>query len=148
MDNVVMAMTMFGVQVSPADRASGPGLGLALLAFLQARFPAVVAPAAVLTAASSITPPPASAAPVIAASAVGPTAVAAVPTVAASGVAAPDVATPATALVVQSDNVNDFPDFEIDPDTCNSEGAFVPSAPSGSNLSAAEKGKLPVYPGN
>ncbi|CCO36222.1 hypothetical protein BN14_10352 [Rhizoctonia solani AG-1 IB] len=143
MDNVVMAMTMFGVQVSPADRASGPGLGLALLAFLQARFPAVVAPAAVLTAASSITPAPASAAPVITTSAVGPTAVAAVPTV-----AAPDVATPATALVVQSDNVNDFPDFEIDPDTCDSEGAFVPSAPSGSNLSTAEKGKLPVYPGN
>ncbi|CEL58800.1 hypothetical protein RSOLAG1IB_12201 [Rhizoctonia solani AG-1 IB] len=84
LDNVVMAMTMFGIQVSPADRASGPGLGLALLGFLQARFPAAVAPAAVLTAVSSTVPAAASTAATVATNAA--------PAVVAPAAPAPSVA--------------------------------------------------------
>ncbi|QRW15527.1 hypothetical protein RhiXN_03528 [Rhizoctonia solani] len=52
LDTVVVAMTMFGIQVPAANQANGPGLGLALLEFLQSHLPAVASPAAVLAAAA------------------------------------------------------------------------------------------------
>ncbi|KAF8752341.1 hypothetical protein RHS01_07909 [Rhizoctonia solani] len=154
LDTVVVAMTMFSIQVPAANQANGPGLGLALLEFLQSCLPTVASPAAVLAAAAPTAVATAHAAvPVTVRNAV-PAAVpatvpaAGLPTVCAAAPAAVPVpaptvvpaAAPVVAPIPTKDSGNNI---EFDPALYKPQG-FAASAASGSNLSVAKKGKLPV----
>ncbi|KAF8761383.1 hypothetical protein RHS01_00079, partial [Rhizoctonia solani] len=127
LDTMVVAMTMFGIQVPAADWANGPGLGLALLEFLQSCLPTVASPAAVLAAAA----PTAIA-----------TAHAAVPVTICNAVPAPFLLLVFHRLrrCSRCDSGNNI---EFNPALYKPQG-FAASAALGSNLSVAKKGKLPV----
>ncbi|GAB1526487.1 hypothetical protein RhiTH_009654 [Rhizoctonia solani] len=150
LDTVVVAMTMFGIQVPAANQANGPGLGLALLEFLQSCLPAVASPAAVLAAAAPTTVATAHATvPVTVCNAVPATVPAAgLPTVCAAAPAAVPVpaptvvpaAAPVVAPIPTKDSGNNI---EFNPALYKPQG-FAASAALGSNLSVAKKGKLPV----
>ncbi|GAB1526427.1 hypothetical protein RhiTH_009594 [Rhizoctonia solani] len=158
LDTVVVAMTMFGIQVPAANQANGLGLGLALLEFLQSCLPAVASPAAVLAA----TTPTAIAAahatvPVAAPAASTVTICNAVPaTIPAASlpivctaapavvpVAAPTIVPAATPVVTPIPTKDSSNNIELDPALYKPKG-FAASAASGSNLSVAKKGKLPL----
>ncbi|CUA71479.1 hypothetical protein RSOLAG22IIIB_09603 [Rhizoctonia solani] len=142
-DNVLMVMTMYGIPTP--EETGGPALGRALAGFLQTRFPASVSPATVLgstsTAAHNAAPSVTSVATSIVSPVVFPS---------ASPAAASTPAPPMSPTLVPGGHENcQMPqDIPIDP-ALYERFDSVPSAPvpSGSNLSAAEKGKLPVYLG-
>ncbi|KAG8729881.1 hypothetical protein FRC11_007841 [Ceratobasidium sp. 423] len=120
-DSVAMVMTMYGVPV-PAQASNGT------------EFPAVVPPAAAIAVLSGPPIP--------------------VPFIQSTTghIIAPTPATPTTNTPIPDDcdDSNHASDFPIDPTLCE-EAEDIPPPPvvaSGSDLSAAEKGKLPVYPGN
>ncbi|EUC56499.1 hypothetical protein RSOL_181260 [Rhizoctonia solani AG-3 Rhs1AP] len=132
-DGVAMVMTMYGIPVPPAaaEGNAGPALAISLAGFLQTR-----------------APPTASAAAVLAASVTAPTTAPTTARATAIASSTPLKGDEAAALISLGSH-NDLPNQLGDP-------AFyeyteqVPSASagaSGSNLSVAEKDKLPIYLG-
>ncbi|GAB1524348.1 hypothetical protein RhiTH_007501 [Rhizoctonia solani] len=158
LDTVVVAMTMFGIQVPAANQANGLGLGLALLEFLQSCLPAMASPATVLAAAAPTAIAAAHATVPIAAPAAGTVTVCnAIPaTIPAAGlpivcaatpaavpVAAPTIVPAAAPVVAPIPTKDSSNNIELDPALYKPKG-FAASAALGSNLSVAKKGKLPI----
>ncbi|CUA67665.1 hypothetical protein RSOLAG22IIIB_13505 [Rhizoctonia solani] len=118
-----MVMTMYGIPLPPSTsgEGSGPSLALALAGFLQARVPPLLPASSVLTRSTNApTTKVASAAPLPA-----------------------DLMTAPTTLDGRENSLDQS--AELAPYEPTEEALDASCEASGSNLSAAEKGKLPVY---
>ncbi|CUA67361.1 hypothetical protein RSOLAG22IIIB_13414 [Rhizoctonia solani] len=125
-DGVAMVMTMYGIPLPPSTsgEGSGPSLALALAGFLQARVPPLLPASSVLTSSTNA------------------------PTTKVAS-AAPLPAELMTAPTTPDGRENSLDQLaELAPYELTEEALDASCEASGSNLTAAEKGKLPVYLGN